>query len=81
LSSDAILRRLQWRCRRGMKELDQLLTRYLEQRWASADATERQHFENLLACEDDQLWRWFLGREAVTDPEHRAIVDRILQLA
>lgn len=64
-----------------MKELDQLLCRFLEQRWADAEADERQHFESLLACEDDQLWRWFLGREAVTDPEHRAIVERILELA
>ena len=26
--------RLAWRCRRGMKELDLLLPRYLEERWA-----------------------------------------------
>lgn len=64
-----------------MKELDQLLCRYLEQRWPTADAAEREHFENLLACEDDQLWRWFLGRETIDDPEHRAIVQRILELA
>ena len=30
------LRRLRWRCRRGMRELDQLLTRWLDREWRQA---------------------------------------------
>src|SRR3546814_5616419 len=33
---EAELRRLRWRCRRGMKELDQLLNRWLDQQWAAS---------------------------------------------
>jgi antitoxin CptB len=80
LSDDAQLRRLQWRCRRGMRELDTLMRRYLDTRWAGADLAEREQFERLLATEDDRLWRWFLRREPVSDPELSDLVERILAL-
>lgn len=64
MDENADLRRLRWRCRRGMRELDRLLGRYLDRRWALAPETEREAFEALLGVEDDALWRWFMGREA-----------------
>lgn len=76
----AELQRLRWRSRRGMRELDQLFGRYLDQRWAAADAIERAEFQRLLDCEDDRLWRWFLGYEAPDDPVLDGIVRRILAL-
>jgi antitoxin CptB len=76
----AELQRLRWRCRRGMRELDQLLGRYLDRRWASADAAERADFERLLDCEDDRLWRWFLGYQRPDDALLDALVQRILAL-
>jgi antitoxin CptB len=74
------LQRLRWRCRRGMRELDQLFGRYLDRAWAAASADERARFERLLACEDDRLWRWFLGYEVPEDAELHAIVERIRAL-
>jgi antitoxin CptB len=74
------LRRLRWRCRRGMRELDQLMLRYLDYRWSEASDSERAEFERLLACEDDRLWRWFMGREAVADAGLDDVVRRILAL-
>ena len=41
MSDEATLRRLRWRCRRGMRELDQLLERYLDRRWPQAELSER----------------------------------------
>ena len=81
MTPDAELNRLRWRCRRGMKELDQLLVRYIDRAYAGADAADRAAFEALLACEDDHLWRWFLGRDTPTDPELQRIVQRIVSLA
>lgn len=74
-------RRLRWRCRRGMRELDQLMLRYLDRLWLSADAAQRQHFERLLETEDDQLWRWCMGREVCEDRELDGILQRILATA
>ena len=30
------LKRLHWRCRRGMRELDQLLVRWLDRQWTQS---------------------------------------------
>ncbi len=76
----ATLQRLRWRSRRGMRELDQLFGRYLDRVWAEACAEERATFERLLACEDDRLWRWFLGYEAPEDSELHVLVERIRAL-
>lgn len=80
MNDEAELRRLRWRCRRGMRELDQLMLRYLDRCWPEASADERATFERLLDTEDDRLWRWFMGREAVEEMDLRGIVERILAL-
>lgn len=78
--ADAELRRLRWRCRRGMRELDQLLLRYLEQAWAADSEADRAVFRVLLDCEDDRLWRWFLGHEQPNDAALATLVERIRTL-
>lgn len=80
MSDEAELRRLRWRCRRGMRELDQLMLRYLDHRWREAGAIERATFERLLDTDDDRLWRWFMGREPVSEKDLHALVERILSL-
>jgi len=80
MSDEAELRRLRWRCRRGMRELDQLLVRYLDLAWTTASEAERADFLRLLDCEDDRLWRWFLGHEPVPDAALDTLVQRIRSL-
>ena len=74
------VRRLRWRCRRGMRELDDLLVRWLERERPTASDAERGDFLRLLDCEDDRLWRWFLGHETPSDASLDALVRRIRQL-
>jgi antitoxin CptB len=71
---------LRWRCRRGMRELDQLLQRYLEKAWPQADDRERGVFLRLLDCEDDKLWTWCVGLERPEDPELQDLVRTITEL-
>ncbi|HET6435443.1 MAG TPA: succinate dehydrogenase assembly factor 2 [Xanthomonadaceae bacterium] len=80
MSDEAELRRLRWRCRRGMRELDRLLERYLDLAWPAASEAERGVFLRLLDCEDDRLWRWFLGHETPPDADLAALVQRIRDL-
>ena len=70
--------RLRWQCRRGMRELDVLLERWLATRYPEADATRRQAFERLLAATDPQLVAWLYGRERPDDPDVEAVVDELL---
>ena len=79
MTEEPELKRLRWRCRRGMRELDVLMTRYLDHGWPQASDAERRDFRRLLDCEDDKLWQWFMGRQPA-DKEFDAIVQRIIQL-
>ncbi|MES2858061.1 MAG: succinate dehydrogenase assembly factor 2 [Pseudomonadota bacterium] len=63
-----------------MRELDRLLERWLDLDYAAASEPERAIFRLLLECEDDRLWRWFLGHETPDDVEIAALVDRIRTL-
>ena len=78
--SDAELKALRWRCRRGMRELDQLLERWLDRRWEHAPEAERAVFRRLLQVEDDKLWRTVLGYERLDDVEAQQLVEAIARL-
>jgi antitoxin CptB len=66
---DAEQGRLAWRCRRGMKELDLLLTRYLGDRWPQAPAPERAAFERILELPDPMLAAYLMERESPPDAD------------
>ena|SRR5687768_7963746 len=71
----AAVGRLAWRCRRGMKELDLVLTRYLRGHWPQATAAERATFEQILELPDPLLAAYLLGREQATDPALEVLLD------
>ena len=50
------LRLLTWKCRRGMKELDILLEKFLAGNRNALAEGQWPEFEALLALEDDILW-------------------------
>ena len=76
----AELKRLRWRCRRGMRELDELLVRYLDRAWPEDSEDQRGVFLELLDCEDDRLWHWFMGHEEPADAGIAELVARIRRL-
>ena len=75
-----LLKKLRWRCRRGMRELDQLFEHYLDRCWPSADDAERGVFLRLLDCEDDTLWRWCMGLANPSEKDLDELVGRIREL-
>lgn len=80
-SEQEVPRELLWRCRRGMRELDVLLLRWLHARWAVSPQHEQHSFRQLLEAEDDQLWDWLLARSRPETEELRHIVHEIRKLA
>jgi antitoxin CptB len=59
----AELGKLRWRCRRGIKELDVLLERYIDERFCAAPAHEREAFRQLLETQDTIIYAYCLGVE------------------
>lgn len=70
--------RLRIRARRGMKELDVLLERYLDARLAEADAAERDELAALLELQDPVLASHLLHGVPATDPALARAVARVL---
>ena len=50
------MRRLQWRCRRGLLELDIVLGRFVQANYAGLTAEQRLAFDELLDLPDTVLW-------------------------
>lgn len=70
--------KLRWRCRRGMKELDVLLLKYLEQHYPTAAVEERRAFTDLLELPDPELWAYFSGRSKPIEPIYSRLIERIV---
>ena len=69
--------KLRWQCRRGMRELDVLLERYLRDSYSDDAAADQQRFRDLLAAQDPDLQRWLLGGIDHPDPDFGPLVARI----
>lgn len=75
---DSSKARLTWRCRRGMRELDVLLMRYMERDFEAADAAERGAFEVLLSLPDPEILDLLTGRVTAQDQRLQHVVKRLL---
>jgi antitoxin CptB len=75
------LARLQWQCRRGTKELDFLLQRYLEIGYLVANDEEKRLFVELLELEDDELLEVLMGELEVETLEMKVLVEKIRAFA
>lgn len=74
-------KQLVWRCRRGVRELDVLLTQFLACGYHSLGCSERADFERLLEVQDPTIMDWLYARVAVEDEGLRFIVDQLKKLS
>jgi antitoxin CptB len=72
------LGRLRLRSRRGMKELDVLLERYLDAPGSLMDAGERSDYARLLEVQDPELAGLLLHGDATDDPAVARAIARVL---
>ena len=73
--------RLRWQCRRGMRELDELLQSFLKHGYSLLDADQRETFERLLTTQDNQLLEYFMGRSVPEDTATADVVAKIRHAA
>ncbi|WP_395376361.1 succinate dehydrogenase assembly factor 2 [Marinicella sp. W31] len=66
-----------WRSRRGMKELDVMLNRFIDQQYQHMSADKLEAFNRLLDCQDTDLWYWFMGKSEPQDADFVSLVKDI----
>lgn len=69
--------RLAWQCRRGMRELDELLLGFLRQRYPQLGAGDIDTFTRLLEYPDNVLLELLTGRMVPSDKDVAHIVREI----
>ena len=69
--------RLRWQCRRGMRELDVLLTGYLSERYPHSSPEEKRGFEQLLTLSDPELVGYLLKGEQAQDPDMERVLRQL----
>ena len=75
------LRRLKWRCRRGMLELDLLLEGFVESGYELLGESERAAFVRFLESQDQDLYNWLINQIDPKDGEFRNLVAKIRAVA
>ncbi len=73
------LARLKWQCRRGMRELDELLVRYLEESYVNDSDADKAAFREVLTLSDPELNSYLLQRQIPESESIARIIDRILR--
>jgi len=67
--------RIRWRCRRGMLELDLILSRFSERHLAGLDAAAVSALDTLLMYPDNELFDFVMGKRECADPCLRPVLE------
>lgn len=78
---DAEQRRMAWRCRRGMLELDIVLQTFIAQHFDQMTMAEFHAFDELLSMPDNELWQVLGMKNLKVKNEHQqSIIKKLRQL-
>lgn len=73
-------RKVIYRARRGLKEIDMFFDPYVRSHYLQADAAEKAAFARLIEAEDPDLLDWFMNISTPEDAEIVALIQRLKQL-
>lgn len=68
-----------WRCRRGMKELDFILNRYLDSMYKHMSDETKMLFNDFLEEQDMLLWYWLSGKQ-LPDGKHQKFAQLVSEI-
>jgi antitoxin CptB len=74
---DAEQRRLAWRCRRGMLELDIVLQRFIQEQFNELSLNELEVFDGLLDMPDNIFWDLIKSNQEHKDQHLKAIIAKL----
>ena len=79
LSSDqASLRRMQWRCRRGMLELDLVFTPFVQRHLPALSKAQISALDDLLEMPDNALWNLLTEPRPGNDVAKQQVLDMLM---
>ena len=71
------LKKLEWRCRRGTKELDVLMQKFLTDFYQTASPELQQAFERMIDMQDPVLYDLLVGRQESSDQHINEVIEHI----
>ena len=71
------LSQLRWHCRRGVKELDVVLSNYLEKHYLDSGSSIQEAFKTLLKLEDPILMDLVMDYHQVEDEAQKHVLDKM----
>lgn len=66
--------RVRWQCRRALLELDLVFTRFLERDFDALSERQLADLDDLLCCEDHELWGMVNGSLACAKDEWKEVL-------
>lgn len=79
IDGDAADKRVYWRSRRGMSELEQQLLPYVVARYPGLPPEQKALYAQLLENEDWDIFDLLQGREVSPDPAMRELIAKIIR--
>lgn len=69
--------KIEWECRRGMRELDKLIMPFYQQYFDELSESQQQIFVEMLSYSDPELFRWFMNQLPAPTADLQAMVELI----
>ena len=70
-------KKVAWRCRRGTKELDVLMQKFLNEYYQSATPELQKAFEKMLDMQDPELYDLLIGKQKSSDRNINQVIEYI----
>ncbi|AHG78512.1 succinate dehydrogenase assembly factor 2 family protein [Mannheimia varigena] len=67
--------KLEWECRRGMRELDKMIMPFYKNHFDGLNETQQQAFIEMLGYTDPELFRWVMLQVPAPTPEISELIE------
>lgn len=78
MQREILIKKIRMKSRRGMLELDILLTKFCNNKLVKLSEDHLHVFDRLLDQEDDVLFRWLMGHETCPIVEFQELIASIV---
>ena len=72
---------LHWRCRRGVRELDVLFTRFVSEHYPQLNSEQKAVFQEMLEVQDPVIMDWLFGKYEPESERMKQMVDVLKEIS